>query len=67
MWKKVIRKMLVWGAIVFCIAVVLLIFVYRPWAINWGATDDEINRSMPGDEMVQNPTFNATRVVTIKA
>ena len=67
MWKKVIRKMLVWGAIVFCIAVVLLIFVYRPWAINWGASDDEINRSMPGDEMVQNPTFNATRVVTIKA
>jgi hypothetical protein len=41
--------------------------VYRPWAINWGAADDEINRSMPGDEMVQNPTFNATRAVTIRA
>jgi hypothetical protein len=67
MQKRMIKKMVVWGAIVFCISIVLLIFVYRPWAINWGATDDEINRSMPGDEMLQNPTFSATRAVTIKA
>lgn len=67
MQKGVIKKMLVWGATAFCIAILLLIFVYRPWAVNWGVTDDEINRSMPGDNVVQNPTFNATRAVTIKA
>ncbi|MGB7061484.1 MAG: hypothetical protein WBF13_03920 [Candidatus Zixiibacteriota bacterium] len=67
MRRRAIMKMLGWGAIVFCVFVVLVIFVYRPWAINWGATDDEINRSMPGDEMLQNPTFSATRAVTIKA
>ena len=67
MHRRVIMKMLVWGAIAFCFFVVLAIFVYRPWAINWGATDDEISSSMPGDEMLQNPTFNATRAVTIQA
>ncbi len=67
MQKSAISKLAVWGAIAFCTVIVLLIFVYRPWAINWGATDDEIDRSMPGDEIVQSPTFNATRAVTIKA
>jgi hypothetical protein len=67
MQKRLVKKIVVWSPIGFGIAIVLLIFVYRPWAVNWGATDDEINRSMPGDEIVQSPTFNATRAVTIKA
>jgi len=67
MQKRVIKKTVVWSAIVFGIGIVFLIVVYRPWAINWGATDAEINRSMPGDNIVQNPTFNATRAVTVKA
>ena len=67
MQKRVVKKIVLLSPILFGIAILLLIFVYRPWAINWGATDDEINRTMPGDEMVQNPTFNATRAVTIKA
>lgn len=67
MQKRVIKKMVIGSPVVFGSAIVFLIFVYRPWALNWGATDDEINRSMPGDEIVQNPTFNATRAVTIKA
>jgi hypothetical protein len=40
---------------------------YRPWALNWGATDEEIARPMPGDSVVADPTFNATRAVTIDA
>lgn len=39
----------------------------RPWQLRWGATDAEVARSMPGDDMVQHPTFNATRAVTIQA
>jgi hypothetical protein len=48
------------------LALILLFFVaYRPWALNWGATAEEIRRAMPGDELVADPTFNATRAVTI--
>lgn len=39
----------------------------RPWQLRWGATDDEVSRSMPGDEVVSRPTFKATRAVTIRA
>lgn len=39
----------------------------RPWQLRWGATDAEVAREMPGDAVVQDPTFNATRAVTIAA
>lgn len=39
----------------------------RPWHLRWGATDEEVERSMPGDDVVEDPTFNATRAVTIEA
>ena len=41
--------------------------VLRPWQLRWGATEDETIRPLPGDEVVPNPTFNATRAVTIMA
>jgi hypothetical protein len=47
--------------------ILVLWFGYRPWALTWGATDGEIARSMPGDEVLVNPSFNATRAVTIDA
>ena len=40
---------------------------YRPWQLRWGARDEEVVASMPGDEVVLRPTFNATRAVTIGA
>lgn len=39
----------------------------RRWQLRWGATDEEVARAMPGDEVVKHPTFNATRAVTIGA
>jgi hypothetical protein len=39
----------------------------RPWQLRWGATDEEVARAMPGDDVVKRPTFNATRAVTIQA
>ena len=39
----------------------------RPWQLRWGATDEEVVRPMPGDEIVSQPIFNATRAVTINA
>jgi hypothetical protein len=41
--------------------------LYRPWHLKWGATREELARTMPGDEIVKRPIFDATRVVTIYA
>ncbi len=38
-----------------------------PWQRRWGATDEEVQRAMPGDEEVEHPLMNATRAVTINA
>lgn len=39
----------------------------RPSQLQWGATREEVNRAMPGDDLVADPTFCATRAVTIRA
>ena len=41
--------------------------IIRPWQLRWGATDEEIRRAMPEDEVIKQPSFNATRAVTINA
>lgn len=41
--------------------------VWRPVQLRWGATDEEVSRPLPGDDMVQAPTFNATRAISIGA
>lgn len=58
-----------------CIVVVTLVFIsgytymryVRPWQLRWGSTNAEVARLMPGDEIVENPSFDATRAVTIDA
>ncbi len=37
----------------------------RPYQLRWGATDAEIKRVMPGDALNRDPTFLATRAITI--
>lgn len=52
------------------IIVVLILFYLlrlRPWQLRWGATDDETKCALPGDKIVRNPSFNATRAVTVNA
>lgn len=50
-------------------AIVLgLYFVWaRPFQQRWGATDEELQRSMPGDELEPRPTFLATRAISIQS
>ena len=45
----------------------IYVVFYRPRQLRWGATDDEVARGMPGDEIVTHPVFNATRAVTVNA
>jgi hypothetical protein len=51
------------------LAILLGTFVLavRPWYQSWGATDEEIGRSMPGDEIAPGATVQATRSITIDA
>ncbi|SRR6266700_5646174 len=53
----------------FAVVVLAAAFVglYRPWQLRWGATADELARSMPGDDLVHRPKFNATRAITVSA
>ena len=39
----------------------------RPWQLTRGATAAEISCALPSDDLVSNPTFNATRAITIAA
>jgi hypothetical protein len=39
----------------------------RPWHVRWGASDEEVAGAMPGDELVPEPSFSATRAITIDA
>lgn len=40
---------------------------YRRWHLQWGATDDEARRFLPGDELIEDPHFAPTRAMTIDA
>ncbi len=39
----------------------------RPWHTRWGATDHEVARAMPGDDLVPGATLQTTRAITIPA
>ena len=39
----------------------------RPWYSKWGATGDEVRKSLPGDDVVPNPVLSSTRAITIQA
>lgn len=39
----------------------------RPWHLRWGATEEEVRRRLPGDDVVGTPIVAATRAITIAA
>jgi len=39
--------------------------VVRPWHLRWGATDDEIEARLPGDDLVAEPAQQCTRAISI--
>jgi hypothetical protein len=58
-------KVLIFLAAILVALAALFQLVYRPWQRHWGATEEEIARTMPGDEIVEGPGFVATRALTI--
>lgn len=43
------------------------LLVIRPWHLRWGATDQDVALGLPGDSLVKNPDFNATRGIAINS
>ena len=42
-------------------------FLFRPWHLRWGATQAEVARILPGDDLVRRPKLSATHAITIAA
>jgi hypothetical protein len=42
-------------------------FVVRPWHLRWGATDAEVARALPGDELAPDARISSTHAITIQA
>ncbi len=49
------------------VAASILTPMLRGWRNGWGATDGELQRSLPGDDNVPNPKILITRAITINA
>jgi hypothetical protein len=43
------------------------VLLARPRHLRWGATNQEFDDTLPGDELVANPNLVATRAITIRA
>ena len=56
--------LLVLGVVAFGLAYA---FVIRPWHLRRGSTKDEVQRSLPGDDLVPNPKFVWNQAITIHA
>jgi hypothetical protein len=63
-----IASVLARAVFVAAVACLVVYFAFlRPTQMRWGATDVEVERPLPGDRVVGNATFIATRAVTIEA
>jgi len=49
------------------IATVAYILVARPRQLRWGATDEEFEGPLPGDDLIEKADLIATRAITISA
>jgi hypothetical protein len=48
-------------------AAVAYVRYVRPWQLTWGATPAEVARPLPSDALVPDPTFDATRAISLDA
>ncbi len=65
--KRWFRRTCISVLAAFFLAVVAYLAVIRPWHLHWGATEAEVQRSMPGDSLIADASLNTTRAITIRA
>jgi hypothetical protein len=62
------KILIVLGLVVVAIAAaVVSVIALTPWMDRWGATDSELTRAFPGDELLPQPASFVNRAVTINA
>jgi hypothetical protein len=49
------------------VAAAAYIFFARPWHLRWGASVQERDASLPGDDLIVSPDLIATRAITVRA
>ncbi|MBA2679584.1 MAG: hypothetical protein H0U76_14455 [Ktedonobacteraceae bacterium] len=62
-----LKKISIGLATLTALAVAIYIRFLRPWYVRWGATDEEVNQSIPGDAEVAQANFQSTRAITMHA
>jgi hypothetical protein len=55
------------GAVVIGTAVAGYLLLVRRWQLRWGATNEEYDAALPGDDLIANPDLMATRAITVHA
>jgi hypothetical protein len=55
------------GAAVIGTAVAGYLLLVRRWQLRWGATEEECDAALPGDDLIANPDLVATRAITVPA
>jgi hypothetical protein len=61
------RSRFLTGATAIGIAAAAYILLARPRLLRWGATDQELEGSLPGDDLIGEADVSATRAITIRA
>lgn len=62
-----LRRIIGWLLIVAGTTAYAYMALLRPWHLRWGASDAEVQATLPGDELVPNPVAVSTRAITIHA
>ncbi|HVB74122.1 MAG TPA: hypothetical protein VNE38_11265 [Ktedonobacteraceae bacterium] len=65
MRKTLVSGLIALGAGTAAVGAYLLVFL--PWQRRWGATGEEVQRTLPGDEQISHPDTQWTRAITVKA
>jgi hypothetical protein len=65
-WLGLVTGIVV-GLVIAVVVIGTYLVVVGPWQRRWGATDQEVRRSMPGDELLRPGVPSTTRAITIDA
>jgi hypothetical protein len=65
-WRRLVRRLPLLAAVTLGVRGVYAL-VIEPWHVNWGATPAEIQRTLPGDELMPDAGYVSTRAITINA
>ena len=60
---RLLRPLVILGAALPWVYMLLI----RPWHLRWGATEEEIEKPLPGDDLVPEPGSQFTRAITVNA